>query len=87
MVVKRSAMPKFDLTDMVTANKSVPAFSLSFFAKESEVIEELFEILCGWLKEGKFKCLKVTEMGCGDVGGAHELLQSGKSVGKILIKT
>ena len=71
MAVKGSAMPKFDPMDIVTANKSVPAFNLSFFAEESEVIGELFEILCGWLEGGKLKCPRVTEMGFGDVRGVR----------------
>jgi len=74
--------------DMVTSNKSVLAFNLSFFADESKVIGELFEIICGWLEEGALTCPRITEMmgGVRDVGKAHELLQSGKSMGKIVIK-
>lgn len=87
MAWKGGGMPKFDPMDMVTANKSVLAFNLSFFAQETEVVEELFDQVCVWLREGLIRCPRVTTMDFEDIAKAHGLLQSGLSVGKIVIKT
>ena len=83
---RMSAMPSFDPMDMVTSNKSVLGFNLSFFADEKEVVSALFDQVCEWLKAGKLKLPRVVEMDMARIVEAHELIQSGKSVGKIVIR-
>lgn len=87
MAWKGGKMPAFDPMDMVTENKSVMAFNLSFFADEKEVVGELFEQVCVWLGKGLIRCPRVTTMEFEQIAEAHGLLQSGLSVGKIVIKT
>ena len=48
-----------DPMDIVTANKSVLVFNLSFFVEETEVVEELFNQVCVWLDEGFIWCPRV----------------------------
>lgn len=86
MARKASAMPKFDAMDLCTSNKSVLGFNLSFFADEAEVVSSLFDQVCKWLDEEKLRVPKVVEMEMERIAEAHELIQSGKSVGKIVMK-
>lgn len=78
-------MPKFDPMDLTVSNKSVLGFNLSFFSEEKEVCEDLLDQICIWVEEGKLKCPSIVEMDIHQIGEAHELIQSGKSVGKIVI--
>lgn len=86
MASKANKMPTFDAMDMVTSNKSVLGFNLSFFADESDIVSDLFDQICVWLKYEKLKVPRVTELEMERIVEAHELIQSGKSVGKIVIK-
>jgi len=87
MAVKMSSMPKFDPMDLTVSNKSVLGFNLSFFEKEVELVSELLDQICEWLERGKLHCPRIVEMEMKDIGEAHNLIMSGKSVGKIVITT
>lgn len=87
MGIKMNAMPKFDPMDLTVSNKSVLGFNLSFFAEEVELVSELLDQICTWLEEGKIRCPRVVEMEMNQIGEAHELIMSGKSVGKIVVRT
>jgi len=71
--------------DLTVDNRSVLGFNLSFFADEKEVVIELFDQICTWLEEKKLRCPRISKMSMDRIGEAHELIQSGKSVGKIVI--
>mmetsp|Transcript_20943 Transcript_20943/g.57945 ORF Transcript_20943/g.57945 Transcript_20943/m.57945 type:complete len:134 (-) Transcript_20943:147-548(-) len=87
MSSKMSQMPKFDAMEMGSQNKSVLAFNLSFFAHEREVLSDLFDQICQWLKDGKLACPRVTTFPMEQIADAHEFIQSGKSIGKIVMTT
>ncbi|KAL7576931.1 hypothetical protein ACA910_006688 [Epithemia clementina (nom. ined.)] len=81
-------MPTFDVMNMGTQNKSIMAFNLSFFAQEREMLSRLFDQVKIWLEQGKLHCPRITTFaGLERIAEAHELIQSGKSVGKIIIST
>lgn len=87
MARRMQSMPKFDPMEMGVVNKAVLAFNLSFFADEHEMVEMLLDQVCDWLNEGKLNCPRVAEMPMSEIAAAHELIQSGKSVGKIVLTT
>jgi NADPH:quinone reductase-like Zn-dependent oxidoreductase len=87
MAIKMKDMPKFDPMEMGASNKAVLAFNLSFFAQEKEMVTLLFDQVCKWLEEGKLKVPRVVEMEMEQIAQAHELIQSGMSIGKIILKT
>lgn len=87
MAKKMNAMPKFDAMDLVVDNKAVLGFNLSFFSKEAEIVTTLFDQICLWLENGELKCPQVVTMEMEDIGKAHTLIQSGASIGKIVINT
>ena len=87
MARKMTMMPKFDPMDMTVSNKSVLAFNLSFFAEEVELVSALLDQVVQWLEAKKLWCPAVVEMDMDAIGQAHEHLQSGQSIGKVVIRT
>mmetsp|Transcript_29583 Transcript_29583/g.71197 ORF Transcript_29583/g.71197 Transcript_29583/m.71197 type:complete len:477 (-) Transcript_29583:14-1444(-) len=87
MIVKMFYMPKFDTMDLVTRNRSILGFNLSFFVDEIGLLVQFYEQISDWLQKGLLKVPHVVEMDMKDISKAHELIQSGKSVGKIVIMT
>lgn len=87
MVRKAFSMPKFDPMDLVGENKSVLGFNLSFLAEEKDMVSFLFDQILSWIADGKLECPKVSSMSMNQIAEAHQYLQSGKSIGKIVIKT
>ena len=86
MARKMGSMPAFDPMDLVVDNKSVLGFNLSFFADEKEVVSKLFDQICDWLEDDLLKCPKVSTFDMDEIGNAHALIQSGRSIGKIVVK-
>ncbi|CAJ1954223.1 unnamed protein product [Cylindrotheca closterium] len=87
MIVKMIYMPKFDTMDLVTRNRSILGFNLSFFVDEIGLLVQFYEQISDWLQKGLLKVPHVVEMNMKDISKAHELIQSGKSVGKIVMMT
>jgi NADPH:quinone reductase-like Zn-dependent oxidoreductase len=87
MAVKAQSMPKFDPMEMGASNKAILAFNLSFFANEREMLSSLFDTVLEWLTDGKIQCPRVVEMNMQDTAGAHDLIQSGTTVGKLILNT
>jgi len=87
MARKMKNMPKFDPMEMGAENKAVLAFNLSFFADEREMLSDLFDQVVEWLKQGRIKPPRVVEMPMNQVADAHGLIQSGTSIGKIILNT
>ena len=70
---------------MVPANKSVLAFNLSFLFDQKELLTGAMAELLGWVHSGQLKMPKVTEYKLDDVRKAHAALESGKTVGKLVL--
>ncbi|KAL3802660.1 hypothetical protein HJC23_011984 [Cyclotella cryptica] len=85
MAKKVVKMPKFDAMDLTVSNKAVLGFNLSFFAEEMDILSDQFDQILQWIMEGKLRCPRIVEMDMNDVAEAHTLLQSGKSIGKIIL--
>lgn len=87
MAFRMQRMPKFDPMTMGSENKAVLAFNLSFFADEREMLSNLFSKILEWIKDGKLQCPRVVEMPMEQIREAHELIQTGTTVGKIVLTT
>lgn len=86
MILKVFQMPKFDAMAMTLDSKGVLGFNLSFFADEKALIEQYMKQIIDWVDQGKLKVASVTVFPMEDINRAHELIQSGASVGKIVCK-
>jgi NADPH:quinone reductase-like Zn-dependent oxidoreductase len=87
MGMKMSKMPKFDPMEMGGVNKAVMGFNLSFFANEREMLSSLFSQIITWIEEGKLHCPRVVELPMEEIREAHDLIQSGRTIGKIVLNT
>lgn len=86
MANKMKKMPAFDPMHLTVENKAVLGFNLSFFADEEKLVGKLFDQICTWLEEGLLTCPSIATFEMKDIGDAHRLIQSGSSVGKIVVK-
>jgi NADPH:quinone reductase-like Zn-dependent oxidoreductase len=86
MILKVFQMPKFDAMDMTVDSKGVLGFNLSFFADEKALIEKYLTQIIEWVDNGNLKVAAVKVFPMTSIGQAHELIQSGSSVGKIVCK-
>ena len=80
-------MPKFNAMDFVSSNRSMLGFNLSFFVNEIGMLSRLYDQIGTWLQQEKLQVPRVVEMDMTEIAAAHELIQSGKSIGKIVILT
>lgn len=77
--------PKFTPLDMISHNKGVIGFNLSFLFDQAELISDCIIGLNRFVETGKIKPIPVTTFDFERVADAHRLLESGKSVGKIVL--
>ena len=79
-------MPKFDPMSLVLESKAVLGFNLSFFADEHALIEQYLDQIVRWVQSSQLTVAEVTVLSMTEIAKAHQLIQSGQSVGKIVIK-
>lgn len=77
--------PKFNPIDLCTDNKSVVGFNVSFLFERMDLIAEAMEGLLKFVSEGKIRAPQVTTFPFHKVGEAHRAIESGKSVGKLVL--
>jgi NADPH:quinone reductase-like Zn-dependent oxidoreductase len=127
MIYKSSQMPQFNPMELVSSNKSVLGFNLSFFVDEIGMLMPMYDQIEFWLtsfkkeeektnkdkdvsekeedddddngngnkeinhkkkpKQQLLRCPRVTELPMDDIVEAHKLIQSGKTVGKLVMIT
>lgn len=72
---------------MVSENKSVNGFNLSFLFSRTDILEIGLANLMSWIESGQVKVSKVTQYKIDNVGDAHRDIQSGKTIGKLVMIT
>lgn len=77
--------PMFSPLRMTTENKSVMAFNLSFLFDRHDLLKESMAQLLHWEKQGTLKVGKVTKYPLKNVGTAHRELESGQTIGKLVL--
>jgi len=87
MAIKKNKMPLFDPMEMGTDNKSVFGFNLSFFANERDMLSNMLTEIIDWIKAGKINCPRVVDLPMDQIREAHDLIQSGKTIGKLVLTT
>lgn len=85
MAIDYLKTPKFDPMKLTSQNKSVMGFNLSFLFNRKDLIREGIHNLIKWYEEGKIKAPQIREFKFWEVALAHQYLQSGDSVGKIVL--
>lgn len=77
--------PRFNPLDMTSANKSLITFNLSFLFGKEDLFQEAMRDLLKWYEEGLIRIPAVKSYPLSDVGSAHKDLESGKTVGKLVL--
>lgn len=77
--------PRFDPLTMTNENKSVLAFNLSYLFERKGAFVEAMEKMLGWVDEGKLVAPPVTAFALDRVADAHRAIESGKTVGKLVL--
>ena len=61
------------------------AFNLSFLFGQTEILTEAMQQLLSWVENGSLRVCQVQEYPLKDAGQAHSDLESGKTVGKLVL--
>jgi synaptic vesicle membrane protein VAT-1 len=78
--------PRFDPFALTTENRSVMGFNLSYLFEHTEPLERGMELLLGWADEGVLRPAPVEAFALCDAGQAQRRLESGRTVGKLVLR-
>lgn len=78
--------PRFDPLEMTTASKSVLAFNLSYLFDRTDILEEGMARLGAWLEAGRLTPPPVQTYPLDRVADAHRDLESGRTIGKLVLE-
>jgi NADPH:quinone reductase-like Zn-dependent oxidoreductase len=78
-------MPRFDPLKLITDNKSVIGFNLSFLFDREDLLSSGMDDLRAMIQQGKLQPPKVTHYPVEEVAQAHRLIESGQSIGKMAL--
>ncbi|MCZ6596299.1 MAG: zinc-binding dehydrogenase [Planctomycetota bacterium] len=81
----RLRLPRFDALDLTTENKSVMGFNLSFLFDRTELLGEAMGQLLEHVVAGRLVAPRVETFPLRDAARAHARLQSGETVGKLVL--
>lgn len=77
--------PRFDPLTMTNENKSVMAFNLSYLFDRPDLMTEGMEALASWVAEGKLGPPRTETFPLDRVADAHRAIESGKTLGKLVL--
>ena len=77
--------PRFDPLRMTNSSRSVLAFNLSYFFGQDDLLGEVMGRLMEWLEEGRIAPPPVKTFAFDDVATAHREIESGRTVGKLVL--
>ena len=77
--------PTFDPLAMVPQNKSVCAFNLSFMFDRTDLLDTAFAEILGWVASEQLRLAHVSEYPLAAVRRAHADLESGLTIGKLVL--
>lgn len=77
--------PRFKPLDMISQNRGVVGFNLSFLFDQKTLIADCIEGLTRYIDTGKLKPIPITKFDFSKVADAHRLIESGESTGKIIL--
>jgi NADPH:quinone reductase-like Zn-dependent oxidoreductase len=77
--------PRFNPLDMTNESRSVLAFNLSYLLDRTDILEAAMQDIMRWLDEGTLRPLPSTEYPLDEVADAHRDIESGKTIGKLVL--
>lgn len=77
--------PRYNPLTLTNDNTSVLAFNLSYLFEQREILAEAMTRLLAWVEEGKLVAPPVTRFPLDQVAEAHRAIESGTTVGKLVL--
>jgi NADPH:quinone reductase-like Zn-dependent oxidoreductase len=77
--------PKFSPLEMTNDSKSVLAFNLSYLYDRRDILDEAMIAISDWLAKGSIVPPTVTAYPLDRAGDAHRDIESGKTIGKLVL--
>jgi NADPH:quinone reductase-like Zn-dependent oxidoreductase len=77
--------PRFNPLTLSHENKSVMGFNLSYLFERLELLHDGLEQLSAWVEEGQFVAPPIQTYALEDVARAHADIESGATVGKLVL--
>jgi len=78
--------PRFSPFDLTSSNKSVAGFNLIYLFDHKRLFRQIMDKLLRWDVKGLLPPMPITAYPFDNVGQAHKDLESGKTVGKLVLK-
>ena len=79
-------VPRFSPLEMTTTNRAVMGFNVVFLFHRLDLAKKAMERLLLWAAEGTLRPLPTTAYALEQAGQAHRALESGKTVGKLVLR-
>jgi NADPH:quinone reductase-like Zn-dependent oxidoreductase len=79
--------PRFDPLSLTNDNRSVMAFNLSYLFERRDILAEAMTELLAHVAAGRIVPPRITEFPLERVADAHRALESGQTVGKLVLRT
>jgi NADPH:quinone reductase-like Zn-dependent oxidoreductase len=77
--------PRFNPLDLTNDNRSVLAFNLSYLFERLDLLDEGMTRLLEWADEGRLQPLPTTSYPLAQVARAHRDIESGRTIGKLVL--
>jgi NADPH:quinone reductase-like Zn-dependent oxidoreductase len=77
--------PRFNPFDLTGANKTISGFNLIYLFDKVDLFRDIMETLLSWTTEGQLPLAPITAFPFQDVVSAHKAMESGRSVGKLVL--
>ena len=79
--------PRFSPFDLTTHNRSVLGFNLSYLFDRKDILQRGMQEILGWIETGKLRLPAISYYPLEAVADAHRDLESGRTVGKLVLLT
>ncbi len=86
LAVQYFRVPRYNPLNLTNDNKSLIAFNLSYLFDRSDLLAESMQQLIGWVEKGRIKAPPLQVFAFEEVAAAHRALESGTTVGKLVLK-
>jgi len=77
--------PRFNPLDMTNESRSVLAFNLSYLFDRQDLLNEAMAQIIDWIEAGKIQPPTITTYPLADVARAHADIESGRTIGKLVL--
>ena len=82
----RLRVPSFSPFEMTSANKTVAGFNVVHLFHRTDLARKAMTDVLSWIRDGKYKKVQVTVFPVERAGKAHQELESGRTVGKLVLE-